>query len=132
MAHLTVSVDGYSRPRYYLPTICCGPVGNSLSRLNIQAASVVVLCEPQFKPSIENQTISRAYRMGQTRKVFVHRLLCTGTIDERIMQILANKQRIFDAFADRSVAAEQVDQAFSRKTMDQIVRDELRKYAGAR
>lgn len=53
-------------------------------------------------------------------------------IDRRIMQILANKQRIFDAFADRSVAAEQVDQAFSRETMDQIVRDELRKYAGAR
>ena len=70
--------------------------------------------------------------MGQTRKVFVHRLLCADTIDERIMQILANKQRIFDAFADRSVAAEQVGQAFSRETMDQIVRDELRKYADAR
>lgn len=56
----------------------------------------------------------------------------TDTIDERIMQILANKRRIFDAFADRSVAAEQVDQVFSRETMDQIVRDELRKYAGAR
>lgn len=48
------------------------------------------------------------------------------------MRILANKQRIFDAFADRSVATEQVDQAFSQETMDQIVRDELRKYAGAR
>ena len=70
--------------------------------------------------------------MGQTRKVFVHRLLCTDTIDERIIQILANKQRIFDAFADRSVAGEQMDQAFSRETMDQIARDELRKYAGAR
>ena len=80
----------------------------------------------------QNQAISRAYRMGQTRKVFVYRLLCTDTIDERIMQILANKQRIFDAFADRSVAAEQVDQAFSREIMDQIMRDELRKYAGAR
>ncbi|MCR9037161.1 hypothetical protein [Tractidigestivibacter montrealensis] len=78
------------------------------------------------------RAISRAYRMGQTRKVFVHRLLCAGTIDERIMRILANNQRIFDAFADRSVATEQVDQAFSRETMDQIVRDDLRKYAGAR
>lgn len=48
------------------------------------------------------------------------------------MQIPANEQRIFDAFADRSVAAEQVDQTFSRETMDQIVWDELRKYAGAR
>lgn len=48
------------------------------------------------------------------------------------MQTLANKQRLFDAFADRSVAVEQVDQAFTRETMDKIVRDELRKYAGAR
>ena len=69
--------------------------------------------------------------MGPTRKVFVHRLLCTDTIDERIMQILANKQRIFDAFAYRSVAGEQMDQVFSRETMDQIVRDGLRKCAGA-
>ncbi|WP_158572729.1 MULTISPECIES: hypothetical protein [unclassified Olsenella] len=48
------------------------------------------------------------------------------------MQIPANKQRIFDAFADRFVAAEQVDQTFSRETVGQIVRDELKKYAGAR
>ena len=45
--------------------------------------------------------------------VFVHRILCTDTIDERVMQILVNEQRIFDAFADRPVAAEQVDQTFS-------------------
>ena len=43
--------------------------------LNIQAASVVILCEPQFKPSIENQAISRAYRLGQARNVLVYRLL---------------------------------------------------------
>lgn len=87
---------------------------------------------PPCRSAAQSYAISRAYRMGQTRKVFVHRLLCTDTIDERIMQILANKQRIFDAFADRSVAAEQVNQAFSRETMGQIVRDELMKYAGAR
>lgn len=116
------------------------PVGTALvaqiqaggTGLNIQAASVVILCEPQLKPSVENQAISRAYRMGQTRKVFVHRLLCTDTVDEHIMQILANKQRIFDAFADRSVAAEQVDQTLSKDTMEEIVREELRKYAGSR
>lgn len=65
--------------------------------------------QPPYRSVAQNQAISRAYRMGQTRKVFGHRLLCTDTIDERIMQILANKQRIFDAFADKSVAAEQVD-----------------------
>lgn len=70
--------------------------------LNIQSASVVVLCEPQFKPSIENQAISRAYRMGQTRNVLVHRLLCDETVDERVFELLKSKQEIFDAFADES------------------------------
>jgi SNF2 family DNA or RNA helicase len=74
--------------------------------LNIQTASVVILCEPQLKPSIENQAISRAYRMGQTRSVLVYRLLCDDTIDERIMNILAQKQKEFDAFADESKAAD--------------------------
>ena len=74
--------------------------------LNIQSASVVILCEPQFKPSIENQAISRAYRMGQTRNVLVYRLLCEDTIDEKIMDLLADKQAEFDTFADDSSAAE--------------------------
>lgn len=74
--------------------------------INIQSASVVVLCEPQYKPSIENQAISRAYRMGQSRNVLVYRLLCKDTIDERIMSILGRKKGDFDAFADKSTAAE--------------------------
>ena len=74
--------------------------------LNIQSASVVILCEPQLKPSIENQAISRAYRMGQARSVLVYRLLCDDTVDERIMDILAEKQNEFDAFADESKAAD--------------------------
>lgn len=74
--------------------------------LNIQSASVVIMCEPQLKPSIENQAISRAYRMGQVRSVLVYRLLCDDTVDERIMDILAQKQSEFDAFADESKAAD--------------------------
>ncbi|MBQ3265774.1 MAG: DEAD/DEAH box helicase [Ruminococcus sp.] len=74
--------------------------------LNIQSASVVILCEPQLKPSIENQAISRAYRMGQARSVLVYRLLCDDTVDERIINILAEKQKEFDAFADESKAAD--------------------------
>jgi len=70
--------------------------------LNIQAASVIIFCEPQIKPSIENQAISRAYRMGQIRTVFVHRLLCDNTVDERILEILREKQDAFDSFADQS------------------------------
>ncbi len=79
--------------------------------LNIQAASVVVFCEPQIKPSIENQALSRAYRMGQTRSVLVYRLLCEDTVDERMLEILATKQNLFDSFADESaVGAENIKQ----------------------
>jgi len=72
--------------------------------LNIQAASVIVFCEPQIKPSIESQAISRAYRMGQIRSVLVHRLLCDNTVDERILELLREKQDVFDSFAEESAA----------------------------
>jgi len=71
--------------------------------LNIQSASVIIFCEPQIKPSIENQAIARAYRMGQVRDVLVYRLLADDTVDEKLMELLKNKQSIFDSFADESV-----------------------------
>ena len=94
--------------------------------LNIQAASVVIICEPQLKPSIENQAISRTYRMGQTRKVLVFRLVCDDTIDERIMDMLQNKQDVFDAFADRSASAEaEKDVEIDEKTLGMIIEEEV-------
>lgn len=98
--------------------------------LNIQSASVVVICEPQFKPSIENQAISRAYRMGQSRNVLVYRLLCEDTVDERITELLEQKQRIFDEFADKSVAAEQSEAIekeaeIDEKNFGQIIGEEI-------
>ena len=92
--------------------------------LNIQSASVVIICEPQLKPSIENQAISRAYRMGQARNVFVFRLLCENTIDERITEMLQEKQAVFDAFADKSVAAQQSVELDS-KTLDTLIQEEI-------
>jgi len=74
--------------------------------LNIQAASVVVFCEPQLTPAIENQAVARAYRMGQTRDVLVHRLLADETIDERMLEILSGKQDEFDSFADESMVGD--------------------------
>ena len=91
--------------------------------LNIQCASVVILCEPQFKPSIENQAISRAYRMGQSRNVLVYRLLCENTVDEKIMDMLKEKQAVFDAFADKSTIAEETME-LDEKTFGEIMREE--------
>ncbi len=92
--------------------------------LNIQSASVVVICEPQYKPSIENQAISRAYRMGQARNVLVYRLLCEDTVDERILTILERKQAEFDAFADKSVAAKESIE-IDDKSFGDIIKEEI-------
>lgn len=92
--------------------------------LNIQSASVVVITEPQFKPSIENQAISRAYRMGQTRNVLVYRLLCENTVDEKLMDVLEDKQMIFDTFADDSVAAN-ISYEIDSTTFGDIIEEEI-------
>lgn len=92
--------------------------------LNIQSASVVIICEPQFKPSIENQAISRAYRMGQSRNVLVYRLLCEDSVDEKIMDLLEEKQKIFDAFADKSVAADK-SLELDNKAFGDIIKEEI-------
>ena len=99
--------------------------------LNIQSASVVILCEPQFKPSLENQAISRAYRMGQTRNVLVYRLLADDTVDEKITQLLETKQEIFDAFADESVAAGE-SMELDEKSFGNIMQDEIDRISAKR
>ncbi len=93
-------VDAFTAAEDGTVLICQVQAGGT--GLNIQAASVIIFCEPQIKPSIENQAVSRAYRMGQLRSVLVHRLLCDNTVDERILELLREKQDIFDSFAEES------------------------------
>jgi SNF2 family DNA or RNA helicase len=87
--------------------------------VNIQSASVVIICETHLKPSTETQAISRAYRMGQTRNVLVYRLLAEDTADERIMEILEEKKRLFHAFAEQSEAAAE-SYELDERTKDQL------------
>lgn len=70
--------------------------------MNMQAASVVILCEPQVKPTIEEQAIARAHRMGQVRSVQVHRLLVADSVDQRMLELLDRKTALFDQYARRS------------------------------
>jgi SNF2 family DNA or RNA helicase len=86
-------------PAVLLAQIEAGGVG-----LNIQAASVVVIAEPQWKPSVEQQAIARAHRMGQIRRVQVHRLLAKDGVDERIREVQEHKQLLFDHYARQSDA----------------------------
>ena len=95
--------------------------------LNIQAASVVVFCEPQIKPSLETQAIARAYRMGQSQSVMVHRLLMDDTVDERVMEILEQKSQLFESFADESVIGELDLQVNENAVMKDIVAAERKR-----
>lgn len=95
--------------------------------LNIQAASVVVFCEPQIKPSLETQAVARAYRMGQSQSVMVHRLLMDDTVDERVMEILKQKSQLFDNFADESIIGEMDTQINENAVMKDIVAEERKR-----
>lgn len=121
-------IDGFDKApagQVLVSQIVAGGTG-----LNIQSASVVIICEPQLKPSIESQAISRAYRMGQARNVLVYRLLASNTVDERVTDLLEEKQTVFDAFADKSVAAQKVE--VDKKTFGNIIQEEIDRINGER
>lgn len=86
--------------------------------LNIQAASVVVICEPQIKPTTEWQAIARARRMGQLESVQVHRLLAQDSVDERMVEILSGKSDIFHTFASISHTAQSAPEAYDISEAD--------------
>ena len=119
-------------PAVLVSQIQAGGVG-----LNIQAASIVVIAEPQWKPSTEEQAIARCYRMGQLRRVQVHRLLTRRSVDERMVELLRRKAKEFDEVARPSVIKEtsssataahnetevnEVLEAFHQKTEAEIIR----------
>ena len=62
--------------------------------------------------------------MGQSRNVLVYRLLCEDTIDEKLIDVLEEKQEIFDAFADKSVIG-QKSLEIDEKTFGQIIKEEV-------
>lgn len=96
--------------------------------LNIQAASVVVFCEPQLKPSTEDQAISRSFRMGQVNTVVVHRLLMDKTVDERIEQILAEKRLAFRNYADESKTGKESLDVIDTIAILKIIEEERARY----
>ncbi len=96
--------------------------------LNIQSASIVIFCEPQIKPSLTWQALSRVYRMGQSRNVLVYHLLCEGTIDEEMIRILEEKKLEFKNFADGSVVAEAYDNIMDKDWIKKAIEAENQKY----
>jgi SNF2 family DNA or RNA helicase len=64
--------------------------------LNLTAASRVVHYDLWFNPAVENQATDRAFRIGQTKNVFVHRLITAGSFEERIDAMLRDKRELVD------------------------------------
>ncbi|MCQ9351794.1 DEAD/DEAH box helicase [Corynebacterium sp. 153RC1] len=87
-----------------LAQITAGGVG-----LNIQQASVVIFTEVQVKPSLEDQAVARAHRMGQMEVVQVHRIIGDDTVDERLLEVTAEKRAVFDEFARLANSAQVSD-----------------------
>lgn len=64
--------------------------------LNLTAANHVIHYDRWWNPAVENQATDRAYRIGQSRFVHVHKLICTGTLEEKIDDMLEKKQSLND------------------------------------
>lgn len=118
-------VDSFTNSK--TPKVLIGQIQAAGTGLNIQSASVVILCEPQIKPTLETQAIARAHRMGQVRKVRVHRLIVENSIDSGMRIMLQRKTEEFDSYARESVLAggiknpgEENDEAIARE----IIRSE--------
>src|SRR5207244_5949380 len=62
--------------------------------LNLTAASHVVHFDRWWNPAVENQATDRAFRIGQSKNVLVHKFVCRGTIEEKIDQMIEGKQQL--------------------------------------
>lgn len=62
--------------------------------LNLTAANHVIHFDRWWNPAVENQASDRAYRIGQTKKVIVHKFVCVGTIEEKVDEMITKKQKM--------------------------------------
>jgi SNF2 family DNA or RNA helicase len=75
--------------RVFLISLKAGGVG-----LNLTEADYVYLIDPWWNPAIENQAIDRSHRIGQTKNVVAVRLICTNTVEEKIMNMQKKKHKL--------------------------------------
>lgn len=75
----------------FLISLKAGGVG-----LNLVEADTVIHYDPWWNPAAENQATDRAYRIGQTKAVFVYKLIVQNSIEEKILQLQENKKQLQD------------------------------------
>ena len=84
--------------------------------LNLFSANRVVILDEQFNPMWEQQAVGRAYRIGQTKEVFVYRLTTAGTFEQEI----ENQSRFKEQLATRVVDKKSLVRNAGRKTKDYL------------
>jgi superfamily II DNA or RNA helicase len=68
--------------------------------LNLTAADTVIHYDPWWNPAVENQATDRAYRIGQEKPVFVYKLITSGTVEEKIIEMQQKKRQLMEGLFD--------------------------------
>ncbi|MBN1577892.1 MAG: SNF2 helicase associated domain-containing protein [Chitinispirillaceae bacterium] len=76
----------------FLISLKAGGIG-----LNLTAADYVFHLDPWWNPSVENQASDRAYRIGQTKSVFVYKMITRDSIEERVLELQEKKRRLTES-----------------------------------
>lgn len=76
----------------FLISLKAGGVG-----LNLTAADSIIHYDPWWNPAVERQATDRAHRIGQQQAVFVYKLICEGTVEEKILAMQNRKQSLVDS-----------------------------------
>lgn len=86
--------------RVFLISLKAGGTG-----LNLTAADYVYLLDPWWNPAVESQAIDRAHRIGQSNPVFAYRLIAKNTVEEKILELQSQKNKLAEAIisADSSL-----------------------------
>ena len=88
---LVESFQSDDRVPFMVLSLKAGGIG-----LNLTAASHVIHFDRWWNPAVENQATDRAFRIGQKNNVLVHKFVCRGTVEERIDELIAGKQKLSD------------------------------------
>ncbi len=101
--------DPETGPCVFILSLKAGGVGITLTRANH-----VFHFDRWWNPAVENQATDRAFRIGQKKNVFVHKFVTLGTLEERIDQMIADKQKMADSIVgnDESWLTKLDNQAF--------------------
>ncbi|MDR1323554.1 MAG: DEAD/DEAH box helicase, partial [Candidatus Margulisbacteria bacterium] len=85
----------------FLCSLKAGGVG-----INLTSANYVIIYDPWWNPAVEQQAMDRAHRIGQTKEVFVYKLITKGTVEEKILALQKKKKSLIDAVITSDAAAE--------------------------